>query len=147
MNEFWNIYFSFGAITIPGTLYVVYSAVIEILDFVLNKRKVEKLMVQADNISFSQIERDLSTYSDRLKSLDEWTVKELGIINKNRELDEREKKTWRKREKDAIYWEKEDLKKVSATIVEKYWVSRWKYQKTPKEIKQELKFRKIFTPD
>ena len=147
MNEFWNIYFSFGAITIPGTLYVVYSAVIEILDFVLNKRKVEKLMVQADNISFSQIERDLSTYSDRLKSLDEWTVKELGIINKNRELDEREKKTWRKREKDAIYWEKEDLKKVSAIIVEKYWVSRWKYQKTPKEIKQELKFRKIFTPD
>ena len=147
MNEFWKVFFSFGIITIPFTLYVVYSIIVEILEFVLNKRKVEKLMVQADNISFSELEKDLSTYSDKLKSLDEWTVKELEIINKNRELDEREKKTWRKREKDAIYWEKEDLKKVSATIVEKYWVSRWQYQKTPKEIKQELKFRKIFTPE
>jgi hypothetical protein len=147
MNSFWHFYLIFGIYTIPITIILTVVIVQEILDFILNKRKVEQMLIQADNISFENIIQSYTAYLDKLKSIDEWTQKELEVIVKNRELDEKEKKAWRKREKDDIYWEKEHLIKDLIAINEKYWVSRWKYQKTIEEINQEIKFRKLFLPD
>lgn len=147
MNSFWKLYFTFGIYTIPITIVLIVFILLELLDLIFNKRKVEKLLVQADKVSFDNITQVISTYTDKLKSFDEWTQKELEVIKKNRELDEQEKKTWRKRDKNGIYWEKERLKKDLIAIKDKYWISRWKYQKTDDEINQEIKFRNLFSPD
>lgn len=147
MNKILEFYLIFGIYTIPITIAFLIYLIREILEFVINKEKVKKLIIKAESISFENIEHNISIYSNKLKTLDEWTLKELEIINKNRELNERVKKAYRKRESDAIYWEKEDLKKYSLEIINKYWISKWKPQKTQKEINQELKFRKLFSPD
>ena len=111
MNEILELYLISGFYTIPITIVFLIYLIREILEFVINKEKVNKLIIKAENISFENIEQNISTYSDKLKALDEWTHKELEIINKNRELNERAKKAYSKRNIDAIYREKEDLKK------------------------------------
>ena len=157
MDAFWKIYCDYLLISIPLTLFVIgivfaildfiINIIKEILDFIINRDNIEKQQVIADNISFIEIERGIIIYTEKLNLLDEWTLKKLELVQKKRDLEKVTYRGFKKIESEANSQAKIDLYEASKYLDEKYWTSKWRFQREHKEIEQEIKIRKLFNPD
>ncbi len=142
MKDWIVILFALAIPIIGITVWIIQ----EILDFILNKRKVEQMLLEAEKVSFESIEQNILNHREKLNSLDEWTQKKLEIMKRNRELDEKERKTYYVREKKAIRAEQLTLEKKSNEITELFSTKRWGKGKTKWEIAVEKDLRNIFNP-
>ncbi len=147
MDTFWTIYFSMWPISISLTIWIIITVVGEILDLIINRKKVVKLIQEADSFSTDDLETKIQLYTEKLKMLDDWTKEEIRIGIKLRELDKLEKTTWRKRELSDIYWHREDQEKKSKELRKNYSSSKWSSIQTKDQVNRELVLHKIFYPE
>ncbi|GMT45003.1 MAG: hypothetical protein IEMM0006_0835 [bacterium] len=150
MNKFFDLYFETFYITIPLTIYLIVlinRGVKELLDFFFNRKSVKKLIFQADNISFVEIENEIELYTEKIQSKYPWTKEHFDGFLKKKELKTQLIKQRYKREKVKINLEIEKIEKSIRQYEIVYWISEFGFQKSESELEREMKLRKIFNPE
>lgn len=119
----------------------------ELLDLVINYKSIIKQIENADKLSFNVIEKRIGEVSNRIKNSDEWTLAFLGKKIQQRELDNRKRLLYKKKDIKDFEKERLELEKSLKEIEEKYWTTKWEKSNTRLKIKREHNLRMIFNPD
>jgi hypothetical protein len=147
MNEFIELYLTFGIVTIPITLYIVITIIKELLDFFVNRKSINELFHKADNISLEQLDNNFEEYSKKLQSDTPWTKEHISVLHKKKELEAMLKKLYYKRDRDNNYFELQALNKSLKEYEREYWIVNFGRQKSKYELSRETRLRKVFTPE
>jgi hypothetical protein len=131
----------------PYLIYLIVLGIKELLDLLINKKSIDELIYQADNLSFEKLENDIEEYTKKLVSDKPWTKEHIEVLIKKKELDAKSRKLYYKRDRDAVYLEIQDLDKSLKEYEKEYWILKFGRLKTKYELNREINLRKVFTPE
>ncbi len=81
-KNLFEMYLSWGIITIPVTVYILYECFKELFDFLFNRKKVLELLKRAEKISIEQFETEINSCLMEMKTLQEKLKSEDSIERK-----------------------------------------------------------------
>lgn len=125
----------------PFIIALIVSIIREILDFIFNREKAKELNKIADNYLPEKIQSEIS------KTLNEWTFKEIEIIQQKRKIEWKEKRSNSKVSANEISLMRDELASKEKYVMNMHLLDKWVNQKTEDESKREIEIHKIFTPE
>ncbi len=141
-----NLYI-FLILAAPYSIYLLVLGIRELLDLLINKKSIDELIYQADNLSFDKLENDIEEYTKKLISDKPWTKEHIEVLIKKKELDAKSRKLYYKRDRENVYFEIQDLDISLKEYEKEYWISKFGRLKTKYELYRENSLRKVFTPE
>lgn len=134
-------------IAAPYLIYLLVQGIKELLDLLLNKRHIDKLIFKADNLTFDKLENDFEEYTKKLISDKPWTKEHIEVFLKKKELEAKSQKLYYKRDRDNVYFEIQNLNKSLKEYEKEYWISKFGNLKSKDELHRENNLRNVFIPE
>lgn len=63
------LYFNLGIITIPLTIWIVYTTVTELLDLIFNNGRINEMLKHSDNLKIDPMEKEFEIQKEKRSSL------------------------------------------------------------------------------
>ncbi len=150
MKSFFEIYLMTSLISIPLTIVLIsfiFRFIGRFLDSTVNKKSVQKLYYQIDNISFVELEKALHEYNQKINNIDPWLNEHLRINNQMKDVEKKLKREYRVRTIQDYKSRLVSLKKSLSDFDRYYWHSIFGKRLKSKQFVLESKLRSIFKPN